>query len=45
MSAAGVQILGDIDKRPFEAAVQPVWRRFLSTPELRALAADIQALA
>lgn len=41
---SGVTFVEDIDRAAFETAVAPVWDRFLSTPALRALAADIRAM-
>ncbi|NHN35784.1 TRAP transporter substrate-binding protein [Pseudomaricurvus alcaniphilus] len=42
--AAGVTVAADVDKAAFEAAVQPVYDRFIATPELRALIARIRAV-
>ena len=41
--ASGVEITTP-DLAPFQAAVQPVWERYLNTPALKNLAADIQAV-
>jgi tripartite ATP-independent transporter DctP family solute receptor len=41
---AGVTFVDDVDRPAFEAAVAPVWDRFLSTPQLRQLAKSIRAL-
>lgn len=41
---AGVTFVNDLDRPAFEAAVAPVWDKFLSTPSLRQLAADIRAM-
>jgi tripartite ATP-independent transporter DctP family solute receptor len=42
--AAGVTVTEPQDRAAFEAAMAPVWERFLSTPSLRRLAEDIQAM-
>jgi len=39
--AAGAQFI-DVDREPFRQAVQPVWARFVNTPELQALVKSIQ---
>ncbi len=39
--AAGVTIIEDVDAPAFQARVQSVWDRFLTTPALRRLAEDI----
>lgn len=39
-----VVFVEDIDRQAFEAAVAPVWDRFLNTPKLRTLADDIRAI-
>jgi TRAP-type C4-dicarboxylate transport system substrate-binding protein len=41
---AGVEVFVPDDLSVFQDRVRPVWDRFLTTPELRKLAADIQAL-
>jgi tripartite ATP-independent transporter DctP family solute receptor len=40
--AAGVTVVEPADRAPFEALMEPVWRRFLSTPGLRRLADDVR---
>lgn len=42
--ASGVVVTEPQDRAAFEAAMIPVWERFLSTPALRRLAQDIQAM-
>lgn len=42
--AAGVEVVRDIDKAPFVAAMGPVYEKYASTPELRKLVEDIQAV-
>jgi tripartite ATP-independent transporter DctP family solute receptor len=41
--AAGVEIVEDIDKAPFVAAMGPVYEKYAATPELKKLVEDIQA--
>lgn len=45
LRAAGVRFNADVDRAAFEAAVQPVWARFVRTDAMRRLVADIRALA
>jgi tripartite ATP-independent transporter DctP family solute receptor len=42
--AAGVEIVEDIDKAPFVAAMAPVYEKYASTPELKSLVERIQAV-
>jgi tripartite ATP-independent transporter DctP family solute receptor len=42
--AAGVEIIEDIDKAPFVAAMGPVYEKYASTPELKSLVERIQAV-
>lgn len=42
--ASGVIVTQPADRAAFEAAMLPVWERFLSTPALRRLAQDVQSL-
>lgn len=42
--AAGVEIVADIDKAPFVAAMGPVYEKYASTPELKGLVERIQAV-
>jgi tripartite ATP-independent transporter DctP family solute receptor len=42
--AAGVEIVEDIDKTPFVAAMGPVYEKYASTPELKSLVERIQAV-
>jgi tripartite ATP-independent transporter DctP family solute receptor len=42
--AAGVEIIDDIDKAPFVAAMAPVYEKYASTPELESLVERIQAI-
>lgn len=42
--AAGVEIVTDIDKAPFVAAMAPVYEKYAATPELKALVEAIQAV-
>lgn len=42
--AAGVTMIEDIDKAPFQALMRPVWDRFVTTPEQRRLVEEIQAM-
>lgn len=44
LRAKGVTFVEDLDRPAFEAAVAPVWDRFLKTPALRALAQEIRAM-
>ncbi len=44
MVAAGVNIILEIDKEPFIAAVQPMYDAYLKEPELRALVEKIRAV-
>lgn len=41
--AAGVEVVTDIDKEPFVAAMQPVYDKYLTDPNLKDLADRIQA--
>jgi tripartite ATP-independent transporter DctP family solute receptor len=41
--AAGVEIVTDIDKAPFIAAMGPVYEKYAATPELKSLVEKIQA--
>ncbi len=40
---AGVQVVSDIDKKPFIDAMKPVYEKYATTPALKKLIADIQA--
>ena len=42
--AAGVEIVDDIDKAPFIAAMGPVYEKYATTPELKSLVERIQAV-
>ena len=42
--AAGVEIVDDIDKAPFIAAMVPVYEKYATTPELKKLVERIQAV-
>jgi tripartite ATP-independent transporter DctP family solute receptor len=42
--AAGVEVVRDIDKAPFVAAMGPVYEKYANTPELKQLVEDIQAV-
>ena len=42
--AAGVEIVADIDKAPFQAAMGPVYEKYASTPEMKKLVDDIQTV-
>jgi tripartite ATP-independent transporter DctP family solute receptor len=42
--AAGVEIVEDIDKAPFIAAMGPVYEKYATTPELKSLVERIQAV-
>jgi len=42
--AAGVEVVRDIDKAPFVAAMGPVYEKYAATPELKKLVEDIQAV-
>ena len=42
--AAGVEIIEDIDKAPFIAAMGPVYEKYATTPELKSLVERIQAV-
>jgi TRAP-type C4-dicarboxylate transport system substrate-binding protein len=42
--AAGVEVVRDIDKAPFIAAMAPVYEKYASTPELKDLVERIQAV-
>lgn len=42
--AAGVEVIADIDKAPFVAAMGPVYDKYASTPELKSLVERIQAI-
>ena len=41
--AAGVEVVRDIDKAPFQAAMVPVYEKYAATPEMKKLVEDIQA--
>jgi len=41
--AAGVEIVTDIDKTPFIEAMVPVYQKYVTTPALQKMVADIQA--
>ena len=41
--AAGVEVVADIDKAPFQAAMGPVYEKYAATPEMKKLVEDIQA--
>ena len=41
---AGVEIISDIDKAPFIAAMAPVYAKHAGTPELKSLVERIQAV-
>jgi tripartite ATP-independent transporter DctP family solute receptor len=43
VEAAGAQIVRDIDKAPFIAAMEPVYAKYVTTPELQDLVARIKA--
>jgi tripartite ATP-independent transporter DctP family solute receptor len=43
LRAAGVTFVAGVDREAFRARVLPVWQRFLTTPALRRLAADMAA--
>ncbi|MGB3627254.1 MAG: TRAP transporter substrate-binding protein [Henriciella sp.] len=43
IEAAGIEIV-EPDRAPFVEAVQPVWERYLATPELKGLSEAIQAV-
>ncbi len=42
--AAGVTMIEDIDREPFQVLMRPVWERFVTTPEQQQLVRDIQAM-
>ena len=42
--AAGVEIIEDIDKEPFVAAMGPVYEKYANTPELESLVERIRAI-
>jgi TRAP-type C4-dicarboxylate transport system substrate-binding protein len=42
--AAGVEIIEDIDKAPFVAAMTPVYEKYANTPELESLVERIRAV-
>ncbi len=42
--AAGVEVVRDIDKAPFVAAMGPVYEKYANTPELKQLVESIQAV-
>ncbi len=44
VEAAGSQIITDIDKKSFQAAMQPVYAKFAGTPKLQDLVKRIQAI-
>jgi TRAP-type C4-dicarboxylate transport system substrate-binding protein len=41
--AAGVEVVRDIDKAPFQAAMGPVYEKYAASPEMKKLVEDIQA--
>ncbi|UJQ95526.1 TRAP transporter substrate-binding protein [Mariluticola halotolerans] len=41
--ASGTEVITDIDKAPFIAAMEPVYEKYVNTPELKDLVARIQA--
>ena len=41
--AAGVEIITDIDKTPFIEAMVPVYQKYVTSPKLQQMVADIQA--
>jgi tripartite ATP-independent transporter DctP family solute receptor len=41
----GIELVEDIDRDAFAARMRPVWDRFLTTPRLRELAAQVEALS
>ena len=41
--ASGVEVVRDIDKAPFQAAMGPVYEKYAATPEMKKLVEDIQA--
>lgn len=42
--ADGIELVEDVDHDGFSGLMRPVWERYLVTPELRALAGDIQKI-
>lgn len=40
---AGVEIITDIDKTPFIEAMVPVYQKYVTSPKLQQMVADIQA--
>jgi tripartite ATP-independent transporter DctP family solute receptor len=44
LTAAGVELVTDVDRAAFQAAVRPVWDRFLKAAPQRALAEEILAM-
>jgi tripartite ATP-independent transporter DctP family solute receptor len=40
---AGVEIITDIDKTPFMDAMEPVYQKYVTSPKLQQMVADIQA--
>jgi tripartite ATP-independent transporter DctP family solute receptor len=44
LRANNVTFVEDIDRPAFQAAVKPVWDRFLNTPQLKSLAAAVLAM-
>ena len=42
--ASGVEVVRDIDKAPFVAAMGPVYEKYANTPELKKLVEDLQAV-
>lgn len=42
--AHGVQVNDDVDLKAFEARMEPVWQRFVTTPRLRRLLEDAQSM-
>jgi len=41
VKAAGA-IIGDVDKRSFQAVMQPVYEKFITTPDMKRLVKAIQ---
>jgi len=42
VTAAGVQIVEDVDRAAFSRLMQPLWKKYADTPELRRLVEDIR---
>jgi TRAP-type C4-dicarboxylate transport system substrate-binding protein len=45
MVEAGIQIVEDLDRSAFEAAMRPVWDRFVTSDTQRALVEQIRGMA